>query len=192
MVRNCPRFYTMANLVIDHCRFIGSDLEADNCTLVVKNSTFENSVNGHPVGFGGAASLNKVTGVFDHCSFIKNSAYRSGDWNGGSGGAMRINRSTATLIEPIIERNLATYGGGICAADSDLFIYGGRIMYNEAREVNLSPTSKLGRVGGAIDILHSKILLARVFIANNEAPISSALNVSKDSDVRVIDSKIVS
>ncbi len=105
---------------------------------------------------------------------------------------MRINRSTATLIEPIIERNLAAYSGGICAVDSDLFIYGGRIIHNEAREVNLSPTSKLGRVGGTIDILYSKVLLARVFIANNEAPISSALNVSKDSDVRVIDSKIVS
>jgi hypothetical protein len=74
--------------------------------------------------------------MFDHCAFVNNSAYRTGTWNGGSGGAMRINRSTATLIEPIIERNLAAYGGGICAVDSDLFIYGGRIIHNEAREVN--------------------------------------------------------
>jgi hypothetical protein len=161
-------------------------------TVTLKGLTFKHCVNGSSVGFGGAVNLYNFSAMFDHCAFVNNSAYRTGTWNGGSGGAMRINRSTATLIEPIIERNLATYGGGICAADSDLFIYGGRIMYNEAREVNLSPTSKLGGVGGAIDLLHSKVLLARVFIANNEAPISSALNVSKDSDVRVIDSTIVS
>ncbi len=40
-------------------------------------------------------------------------------------------------------------------------------------------------------ILHSKVLLTHVLIADNKAPTGSALNISKDSDVRVIDSKII-
>ena len=60
-------------------------------------------------------------------------------------------------------------------------------MSNEAREVNVSPTLKLGGVGGAMDIIRSKVLLARVLIADNIAP---ALNVSDDSEIRIIDSKI--
>ncbi len=178
----------MANLVIDHCRFIGSDLEADNCTLVVKNSTFENSVNGHPVGFGGAASLNKVTGVFDHCSFIKNSAYRSGDWNGGSGGAMWVRNSTITLIDPEIRGNKACTGGGLCVIDSTVMVYGGNITDNRAVEVDI-PTAKFGGNASAIDIIgNSKAALVGTFAADNHR--DHGPSITANSGLCIIGSKV--
>ena len=145
--RNCLSLNNYDNLIIGDCQFIDSWLDIHGSSILVKNSTFRHCVNGSSVGFGGAINLYNSSAMFDHCAFVNNSAYRTGTWNGSSGGTMRINRSTTALIEPIIERNLAAYGGGICAVDSDLFIYGGRIIHNEAREVNLSPTSKLGGVG---------------------------------------------
>lgn len=192
IIKNCPRFYNTADLVIEDCRFIDTELDANSCAILAKNSSFAGTINGSIIGDGGAVLLTHTIGIFDHCTFINNSAYRNDTWHGGSGGGLRIVNSTIALIEPIIEHNLAAYGGGICVVNSDLSIYGGRIVFNEARVANVSQTLKLGGVGGAMDIiLRSKVLLARVLIADNETPIGSALNVSEDSYVRAIDSKIL-
>jgi hypothetical protein len=189
VVRNCSRFYTTANLVIDHCRFIGSDLEANNCTLLIKNSTFEHSVNGNPIGFGGAASLDKVAGIFDHCKFIKNSAYRSGDWNGGSGGALWVRNSTIALIDPEIRENKACTGGGLCVIDSTIMVYGGNIADNHALEVNI-PTAKFGGIGAAIDVIgKSKVVLAGTSITGNHGDHEPSIAVEQNSDLRIIGSQ---
>lgn len=187
-IKNIPRLYNTADLVIEDCRFINTELDANNCAILARNSAFAGTINGSRIGDGGAALLTNTIGIFDHCIFAENSAYRNGTWCGGRGGALSIFGSTITLIEPIIEHNIAAYGGGICVVESNLSIYGGKIVSNEAREVNVSPTLKLGGVGGAMDIIRSKVLLARVLIADNIAP---ALNVSEDSEIRVIDSKIM-
>ena len=120
VIRNCTRLYNCANLIIENCRFIGSELDADDCTILVKNSSFTRSINGTKVGEGGAVSLYKVAGVFDHCAFVGNSAFRNGTWSGGSGGGLHIANSTVTLIEPLIASNVAAFGGGIGVVDSDL------------------------------------------------------------------------
>jgi hypothetical protein len=145
---HCPRFYNIADLVIEDCRFINTELDANNCAIIAKNSSFIGTVNGSTIGDGGAVLLSHTISIFDHCTFVNNSAYRNDTWHGGSGGALSIVNSTVTLIEPIIEHNLAAYGGGVCVMNGDLSIYGDRLVLNEARVANVSQTLKLGGVGG--------------------------------------------
>lgn len=194
VIRDFTMIRDKANLVIENCSFVRSQLIATDCTLQVKNSSFSNSVNGTNIGDGGAVSLHKVAAVFDHCTFTENSAFRNGTWSGGSGGAMIIGgNSTITLIEPLIQDNIAAFGGAICITNSTMAINGGKIMRNHARPVNYTnPISYFGGIGGAIDVIHSIVTLDNTIISGNLARVAAAINSTKDSEVRLLGNVVMS
>jgi hypothetical protein len=187
------QIYDDANLIIENCRFINSELDAHNCTIFVKNSSFSRSVNGTNAGEGGAISLYKVMGILDNCTFINSSAFHNDTWVGGSGGGLYIDKSIVTLIDPIIMGNIASTGGGICVADSNLTIHDGRIMYNRALPINYTnPVSYFGGVGGAISAVRSKITLDNTIISGNRARVAAAINSTKDSEIRLVGNVVMS
>ena len=192
VIRDCARVYDNANLVIEGCKFINSELDAHGCNVLVKNTIFERCVNGTDSGEGGAISLHKVTGVLDNCSFIGNSAFRNSSWCGGSGGGLYIDNSTITLIDPIIMDNIACTGGGICVSDSDLTIYGGRIEYNRAIPINYTePVRYFGGEGGAIFSSNSKLSLFQTSIVQNPSRQGNSIWAIDGSDIRLMDSRIM-
>ncbi len=191
---NFPRVYSNANLTLERCHFINSTFSVNDGSLIARDCTFEHGKLRSCSDDSGGLALHHVTGALTNCSFIGNDAFlNTSACNGGAGEGLVVSCSNITLIDPVIESNIAAWGGGITAYNSTLKIHGGRIMHNRALPVNhTNPVSHFGGIGGAIDAVRSKVTLDNTIISGNLARVAAAINSTKDSEIRLLGNVVTS
>ena len=188
-----PRIYSNGDLTLERCHFINSSFSANNGILVARDCVFER---GKTLGCGsdsGGLTLYNIVGCMTNCSFLGNEAYQNtSSCNGGTGGGLAVSNSDVILDDPVIEGNMAAWGGGIAVFDSILRVNGGKISNNLANPINYTnPVRYFGGIGGAIDIVRSKVTLDNTVISGNRAKISPIINSTKDSEVRLVGNVVI-
>jgi hypothetical protein len=131
-----------------------------DCTIIANNSFFVDGANGtgKEFQFGSAFSLYRVTGTFNHCAFVNNTAYRNDSgYLGGNGGALDIFNSSIDFVDTLFEYNSAASGGAIFAINSKVNITDCDMTRNYARTVEYPPKVIWGGNGGAIYAVDSDV-----------------------------------
>lgn len=189
-----PRIYSNGDLTLERCHFINSSFSAGNGIIVAKDCVFEQSKTNRCGRDGGGLTLYNIVGCMTNCSFLGNEAYQNtSSCNGGTGGGLVVSNSEIILDDPVIEGNMAAWGGGIAVSNSTLRINGGKIKNNLANPINYTdPVSYFGGVGGAIDVVNSKVTLSNTIISGNRARVAPIINSTKDSEVKLVGDVVIS
>ncbi len=202
VIKDCLRIHSYADVVAENCRFENASLYVWDASLYAKDCVFTGGRMKTCSDDGGALNLYRSTAYIDHCSFLGNNAFMNasdgpncfggGSVDGGSGGAIKMNLSSAVLLDSVLESNTASTGGGICLVNSDLVARGGSIVNNRALPINYTnPVKFFSGEGGAISAYGtSKVMLVDTIVSGNRAMKSPDFHAEDGSEVKLVGAKV--
>ena len=190
-----PRIYSNGDLTLERCHFINSSFSANNGILVARDRVFER---GKTLGCGsdsGGLTLYNIVGCMTNCSFLGNEAYQNtSSCNGGTGGGLAVSNSDVILDDPVIEGNMAAWGGGIAVFDSTLRVNGGKIGNNLANPINYTnPCLRYSRRSWRSH-RHCSTVKSHLITQLSQGTgvrISPIINSTKDSEVRLVGNVVI-
>jgi hypothetical protein len=202
VIKDCLRVHSYADVVAENCKFENASLYLRDASLYAKDCTFTGCRVKTCSDDGGALNLYRSSALLDHCSFVGNNAFVNssngpncfggGSADGGSGGAIFMNLSSAVLLDSVLDGNTASTGGAICLVDSDLVARGGSIINNRALPINYTnPVVFFSGEGGAISAYRtSKVMLIDTLVSGNLALKSPDFYAEESSEVKLVGAKV--